>query len=133
MIEQSAYEHRQQVLKDLELIKSKERDIERIKNHELDKIKLEREKVQSLEKECMKMKLELDQKNKEQELLINKEIQQFKKEWELEHESISKSIKQDNLEIKREKHNLQMELEKIDDYKIEIRQLKDELKSYKEN
>jgi len=115
MIEQSAYEHRQQVLKDLELMKSKERDIERIKNHELDKIKLEREKVQSLEKECMKIKLELEQKTKEQELLINKEIQQFKKEWELEHESISKSLKQDNLEIKREKHNLQMELEKIED------------------
>jgi len=52
---------------------------------------------------------------KEQELLINKEIQQFKREWDLEHESMSKALKQDTLELKREKENLKLELDRVED------------------
>jgi hypothetical protein len=68
------------VLKDIEIIKSKEREIERIKQSETDKIRVELEKVQRFEKELTKRSSDLDQREKEQELSINKEIQHFKRE-----------------------------------------------------
>jgi hypothetical protein len=58
------------------MIKSKEREVDRIKHSETDKIRSELEKVQQHEKELSKRNSELDQKEKEQELFINKEIQQ---------------------------------------------------------
>lgn len=64
------------MLKDIEMIKSKEREVDRIKHSETDKIRSELEKVQQHEKELSKRNSELDQKEKEQELFINKEIQQ---------------------------------------------------------
>jgi len=76
LVEQAAYEHRQQVLKDIEMIKSKEREVERIKQSETEKIRQELQKVQHQEKELAKRNSDLDQKEKEQELFINKEIQQ---------------------------------------------------------
>lgn len=131
LVEQAAYEHRQQVLKDVEMMKSKEREIERIKSTETDRIRLQLEKIQNMEKECASKKSTLEQKMKEQELVINKEIQQFKHDWELEHESLSKGIKQDSLEMKREKENLKMEVERVQDYKDELKMLKEELREYK--
>jgi len=47
LVEQAAYEHRQQVLKDVELMKQRERELERIKSAETEKIRLQLEKVQS--------------------------------------------------------------------------------------
>lgn len=131
LVEQAAYEHRQQVLKDIELIKSKEREVERIKQSETDKIRVELEKVQKFEKELAKRSSDLDQREKEQELHINKEIQHFKREYEMEHDAMSKSIKQDHLAISREKERLKYELDKVEDYKEEISTLKSELKEYK--
>jgi len=64
------------VLKDIEMIKSKEREVDRIKQAETEKIRSELEKVQHHEKELAKRNADLDQKEKEQELFINKEIQQ---------------------------------------------------------
>jgi hypothetical protein len=68
------------VLKDIELIKSKEREVERIKHSETDKIRVELQKIQQLEKEIAKRNSNLDEREKEQELSINKEIQHFKRE-----------------------------------------------------
>jgi hypothetical protein len=68
------------VLKDIELIKSKEREVERIKHSETDKIRVELQKIQQLEKEITKRNSNLDEREKEQELSINKEIQHFKRE-----------------------------------------------------
>lgn len=45
IIDSAAYEHRQQVLKDIESNKMKERELERIKNSELEKIRMERDKI----------------------------------------------------------------------------------------
>jgi len=67
-------------LKDIELIKSKEREVERIKHSETDKIRVELQKIQQLEKEIAKRNSNLDEREKEQELSINKEIQHFKRE-----------------------------------------------------
>lgn len=67
-------------MKDIEIIKSKEREIERKKMSETDKIRVELEKVQRFEKELTKRSSDLDQREKEQELNINKEIQHFKRE-----------------------------------------------------
>lgn len=68
------------MLKDIELIKSKEREVERIKHSETDKIRVELQKIQQLEKEITKRNSNLDEREKEQELSINKEIQHFKRE-----------------------------------------------------
>lgn len=68
------------MLKDIELIKSKEREVERIKHSETDKIRVELQKIQQLEKEIAKRNSNLDEREKEQELSINKEIQHFKRE-----------------------------------------------------
>jgi len=110
------------------MIKSKEREIDRIKVSETDKIQIGLEKVQMLEKETIKKKSEYEQRLKEEELVIQKNIQQFKREFELEHEAITNNIRQDTLEIKREKNNLKAEFERIDDYKSEIKMVKDELR-----
>lgn len=47
LVEQAAYEHRQQVLKDMEMMKQRERELERIKSAETEKIRLQLEKVQT--------------------------------------------------------------------------------------
>jgi hypothetical protein len=46
----------------------------------------------------------------------------------MEHDAMSKTIKQDHLEISREKQRLKYEIEKVEDYKEEISTLKTELK-----
>mmetsp|Transcript_13305 Transcript_13305/g.28755 ORF Transcript_13305/g.28755 Transcript_13305/m.28755 type:complete len:98 (-) Transcript_13305:360-653(-) len=97
------------------MMKLKEREIERIKSSETERIRIEMEKVMNIEKECSAKKSDLEQKMKEQELTINKEIQQFKREWELEHEALSKSMKQDSAEIKRDKDHIKMEMDRIAD------------------
>lgn len=49
----------------------------------------------------------------------------------MEHDAMSKTIKQDHLEISREKQRLKYEIEKVEDYKEEISTLKTELKEQK--
>lgn len=120
------------MLKDVESMKAKERELERIKQSETDHIRLELEKIQALERECSTKKAELEQKSKEQELVVARQIAQFKREWEIEHESMTKSVRADTNELKREKDHLKLELERVQDYRDEIKMLKDELRETKE-
>ena len=112
-IEAAAFEHRQQVLKDLEMLRLKEQEMKKTVEMELIIIKSEREKLLQKEKEAdLKLK-DLNLLKLAYEKKVTTEIEEFKRKFEGDREEEKRQIQSRRMNLEEEEHRFQLNKEKF--------------------
>lgn len=126
-LETQLYLHRQQVLRDMELLKAKEQEVKRFGQVEAQAAKLEKDtwearrlEVDAKVKELDKLRLALEHK-------AESDFDQFKREYESRHLSERHQLLDEQAELDRSKRQLKDEQERISTFKQEFLRLKEEL------
>ena len=126
-LETQLYLHRQQVLRDMELLKAKEQEVKRYAQVEAQATKLEKDtwearrlEVDAKVKELDKLRLALEHK-------AESDFDQFKREYETRHLSERHKLLDEQAELERAKRRLQDEQERISAFKQEFASLKEAL------
>lgn len=112
-IEAAAFEHRQQVLKDLEMLRLKEQEMKKTVEMELIIIKSERDKLLQKEKEAdLKLK-DLNLLKLAYEKKVTTEIEEFKRKFEGDREEEKRQIQSRRMNLEEEEHRFQLNKEKF--------------------
>lgn len=126
-LETQLYLHRQQVLRDMELLKAKEQEVKRFGQVEAQAAKLEKDTWEARRLEVDAKVKELDKLRLALEHRAEADFDQFKREYETRHLSERHNILDEQAELDRSKRQLKDEQERISTFKQEFKRLKEEL------
>lgn len=153
-VESAAFEHRQKVIKDLEMLRMKESEMKKTVELELMAIKTERENCQAKIKDADLKHKELERLRIALERRTETEIEDFKKSWERDHQHnqiqfdakrrqleedthIFNMQKDQYLQAESQREKLDKECKELrearDKYQTELNEIKDQLRAMSQN
>lgn len=124
-IENASFDHRQRVLKDMEILQIKEQEIKKSLEVHIKELQIDKESV-------ARLKINLEAKIKDSEYLkkdcdnrIHEEVERFKLKYDREHESMNQALVNRRREMDEKEYMIQLREDKCKELEANCKKVKD--------